>query len=432
MRKMKDSGIAWIGEIPEGWSCNIGKRILLLQKREVLPSDEIITCFRDGEVTLRKNRREEGFTFSEKEIGYQGIEIGDIVIHGMDGFAGAIGISDSRGKGSPVLSVCIPKSNMDANYIVYYLRTLATNNVFLALATGIRERSCDLRWNKIANLDFILPNFEEQKQIADFLDKKCAEIDKLIELQESMIEKLKEYKQSVITQAVTKGLDPDVPMKDSGIEWIGKIPDGWEIIKIKDSFNLGKGLPITKADLLQNGVPVISYGQIHSKSNNGVSINDSLIRFVKEDYYKSAPYALVNKGDFIFADTSEDIEGCGNCVYLDAANSLFAGYHTIVMKSKKKQSNKYFAYLFKSDIWRSQIRTKVSGIKVFSVTQRILKDIQLLLPSNIIQQQIADYLDKKCVEIDDLIKLKEQKIEKLKEYKKSLIYEYVTGKKEVV
>ena len=411
MRKMKDSGIAWIGEIPEGWSCNIGKRILLLQKREVLPSDEIITCFRDGEVTLRKNRREEGFTFSEKEIGYQGIEIGDIVIHGMDGFAGAIGISDSRGKGSPVLSVCIPKSNMDANYIVYYLRTLATNNVFLALATGIRERSCDLRWNKIANLDFILPNFEEQKQIADFLDKKCAEIDKLIELQESMIEKLKEYKQSVITQAVTKGLDPDVPMKDSGIEWIGKISQRFvlrrlkEIVRILDEYRK----PITSDLRNQNAEILYDY-------YGASGVIDKIDGYTIDDHV------------MLIGEDGANLRMRNLPLMYEVKGKAWINNHAHILKPKKDTDFYFLFYCLES----MDINPYITGSAQPKLSQENLKNILLPIPPFKEQQQIADYLDKKCAEIDDLIKLKEQKIEKLKEYKKSLIYEYVTGKKEVV
>ena len=142
MREVKDSGIAWVGTMPTNWDVKRGKFTLRLLNRPLEETDEVITCFRDGEVTLRKNRREDGFTVSLKEIGYQGIEPGDLVVHGMDGFAGAIGISDSRGKSSPVLVVCDSSGNK--KYIMYYLRSMAYNDVFTALATGIRVRSCDL------------------------------------------------------------------------------------------------------------------------------------------------------------------------------------------------------------------------------------------------------------------------------------------------
>ena len=146
----RDSGIQWIGQMPAHWKTIRGKYLLKYLQKPTKEGDGVITCFRDGEVTLRSNRREEGFTLSDKEIGYQGIDIGDLVVHGMDGFAGAIGISDSRGKASPVLNVL--DTDMNKKYVMYYLRSMAYGDVFTALATGIRVRSCDLRWNKLAEL----------------------------------------------------------------------------------------------------------------------------------------------------------------------------------------------------------------------------------------------------------------------------------------
>ena len=219
-RKMKDSGIEWIGEIPEGWSIARGKHILTLLQRAVFPTDGVITCFRDGEVTLRSNRREDGFTVSLKEIGYQGIEPGDLVVHGMDGFAGSIGISDSRGKSSPVLVVL--DSSQDKKYLMYYLRSMAYNNVFLALSTGIRVRSCDLKWNKLADLLYLVPPIVEQHKLVSFLDEKCSEIDAMLSKTRASIEEYKKLKQAVITQAVTKGVRGEREMKDSGVEWIGE------------------------------------------------------------------------------------------------------------------------------------------------------------------------------------------------------------------
>lgn len=199
--ELKDSGIDWIGEVPEHWDIVKGKYILKLLKKVVKETDDVVTCFRDGEVTLRKNRREEGFTISEKEIGYQGIDIGDLVVHGMDGFAGAIGISDSRGKGSPVLNVL--DSSQNKKYLMYFLRDLAYKDIFLATATGIRVRSCDLRWNKLAVLEFNIPPIEEQEEIVAYLDSKCSEIDSIIEAKKQQLELLEEYKKSIIYEYVT-------------------------------------------------------------------------------------------------------------------------------------------------------------------------------------------------------------------------------------
>ena len=153
--QMKSSGVPWADTIPASWNVRRGKTILTLLSRAIRDDDEIITCFRDGEVTLRKNRREDGFTVALQENGYQGIEPGDLVVHGMDGFAGAIGISDSRGKATPVLNVM--DSSQNKKYLMYYLRALAYKDVFMSLSTGIRVRSCDLRWNKLAVLPFIHP-----------------------------------------------------------------------------------------------------------------------------------------------------------------------------------------------------------------------------------------------------------------------------------
>lgn len=199
--EMKDSGIEWIGEIPATWNIIRGKYLLKYLQKPVKEDDGVITCFRDGEVTLRSNRREDGFTMSDKEIGYQGIDVGDLVVHGMDGFAGAIGISDSRGKASPVLNVMDTKQNK--RYIMYYLRSMVYSDVFVALATGIRVRSCDLRWNKLADLPYPVPNIEEQTVIVEYIDATLEKTDAVITEKKSQIETLDEYKKSLIYEYVT-------------------------------------------------------------------------------------------------------------------------------------------------------------------------------------------------------------------------------------
>ena len=230
-KEYKDSGMPWLGEIPAHWDIERGKNILTLLDRSVKDDDEVITCFRDGEVTLRKNRREDGFTVSLQEIGYQGIEPGDLVVHGMDGFAGAIGVSDSRGKATPVLNVMDSPHNK--RYLMYYLRMAAYKDVFLSLSTGIRVRSCDLRWNKLAVFPFLLPERSEQDVIVSYIDRELVKADVLIAEAKASIEEYKAWKASIIYEAVTKGLDPNVEMKDSGVEWIGTIPSGWNIMRLK-------------------------------------------------------------------------------------------------------------------------------------------------------------------------------------------------------
>lgn len=198
---MKDSSVQWIGMMPEHWECIKGKYVLKYLQKPVREDDGVITCFRDGEVTLRSNRREDGFTMSDKEIGYQGIDVGDLVVHGMDGFAGSIGISDSRGKASPVLNVL--DTDMDKKYVMYYLRSMAYSDVFLALATGIRVRSCDLRWNKLAELLYPVPPLDEQIKISAYIDDTLEEANAVIAIKKKQLETLEEYKKSVIYEYVT-------------------------------------------------------------------------------------------------------------------------------------------------------------------------------------------------------------------------------------
>ena len=421
-REMKHSGVPWLRDIPSNWNVERGKNVLVLQKRPVRESDEVVTCFRDGEVILRSLRRTEGFTMSDKEIGYQGINEGDIVIHGMDGFAGAMGVSKSTGKGSPVLVVCSPKYDAIPQYIIYYLRALAMTDVFIALATGIRERSCDLRWNKISELEFILPSSIEQQKIASFLDRKCSEIDEMIALQEKIVEELKAYKQSVITEAVTKGLNPDVPMKDSEIEWIGEIPEHWNIDKIIRSFGLiGSGTTPKSTDE-DNFIGNIRW--IQSGDINGGVMTECKNRISEKTLHTTSALKIYNPPFIIIAmygasvgNTSISmIDGCVNqaCCVLSESH-LNLEYSFNVIKSCK-------------DFW---IRKAVGGGQP-NISQDTIKSTWIPIPPKEEQEQIASYLNTKCTEIDNLISIKLSKIDSLKEYKKSIIYEYVTGKKEVI
>ena len=199
--EMKDSGVPWIGKMPANWTCIKGKYILKYMQKPVKTDDGVITCFRDGEVTLRSNRREDGFTMADKEIGYQGIDAGDLVVHGMDGFAGAIGISDSRGKASPVLNVLDSRQNK--KYIMYYLRSMAYGDVFAALATGIRVRSCDLRWNKLSVLLYPVPPLEEQAEIVQYIEDTLNKVNGVISEKKQQLTVIDSYKKSLIYEYVT-------------------------------------------------------------------------------------------------------------------------------------------------------------------------------------------------------------------------------------
>ena len=217
--------------------------------------------------------------------------------------------------------------------------------------------------------------------------------------------------------------------KDSGISWIGRIPEHWDVIPFREGFELGKGLPITKDDLIEkcdNAVPVISYGQIHSKINDGTYLKEELLRYVDSKFLESNPQSLLKKDDIIFADTSEDLDGCGNCVRNTVNGNVFAGYHTVIARLKKKSMGPYLSYLFQSDKWRSQIRTTVNGVKVYSVTRGHLRRCKLFIPPIEEQKSIAAYLDKKTEQINGLVGAKQKQIELLKEYKQSLIANAVT------
>lgn len=428
MREMKDSGIEWIKQIPIGWTTARGKNILQLMKRPTKVDDEVITCFRDGEVTLRKNRREEGFTFSDKEIGYQGIKKGDIVIHGMDGFAGAIGISDSDGKGSPVLVVCTTKES--PKYLMYYLRSLAIQDVFLALATGIRERSCDLRWNKIADLLFPIPGFNEQCRIANYLDCKCAKIDAIIAKQQQVIEKLKAYKLSVITETVTKGLNPDVPMKDSGIEWIGTVPSAWRIGQLKYFATVRSGITLGKkypkdAELVE--VPYLRVANVQGEYVDLTDVAHILVLPVEAEKYQ------LHKGELLMTEGGDrdklgrgcvwngEIEPClhQNHVYAVTTDSQHLSVHFLDYMTTSAVARNYFDYTAKKT-------TNLASTNATTI-------LQFRFPIPPVEEQLAivEYLNQICQRTDHVIAQHSAIIDKLTEYKKSLIYEVVTGKREI-
>ena len=345
-------------------------------------------------------------------------------------FQGGFEMSEYEGVCSPAYQVFYSTKPCCNYFFKYMFKSYGFVSQINAFTLGIREGK-NIQYEDFSLMKLPLPTIQEQQSIATYLDQKCSEIDELITLQEEMITKLQSYKQSVITEAVTKGLDKNVPLKDSGIEWIGEIPEHWEVKRMKSIYNFGKGLNITKADLVDKGISVISYGQIHSKLNTGTCIKDSLIKYVPEIFLENNNASLVKKGDIIFADTSEDLEGCGNCIYIDRDMLLYAGYHTIIAKNISTYINRFFSYLFQTDCWRSQIRKMVNGVKLFSIPQKLLSSTDIITPSLSEQQSIADYLDQKCSEIDKLISIKQQKIEKLKDYKKSLIFECVTGKRKV-
>lgn len=427
----KDSGIAWIGEIPGEWRVEKARHIFTQRNSKgnktpiLLSATQINGMYPqhllEGVVQVQKSTDLQTFKTVHKN---------DYVIS-LRSFQGGFEMSDYEGVCSPAYQVFYNKIDICHQYYKLLFKSQGFISMINSLVVGIREGK-NIQYGSFSYSYLPFPPLSVQQSISSFLDTKCGEIDSLISIQEEMISELLAYKQSVITEAVTKGLDKKAKMKNSGVEWIGDIPEEWEIKPYKAIFYTEKGLNITKADLVEKGEPVLSYGQIHSKMNTGTKINDALLKYVPSSYIETNPECLVQKGCFLIADTSEDYDGCGNAIYVDKDMTLFAGYHTIVARPIHNNGDyKYLAYLFLTDIWRQQIRSRVSGIKVYSINQKIIRLTSVLLPPLPVQQAIATYLDEKTTQIDSLIALKQSKIESLKEYKKSIIYEYVTGKKRV-
>lgn len=422
-RKMKDSGVAWCTSIPSEWHVARGRNILTLLERSIKDDDGVITCFRDGEVTLRSKRREDGFTISMQEIGYQGIEPGDLVVHGMDGFAGAIGIADSRGKATPVLNVL--DSNQNKRYLMYYLRCCAFNGVFFALSTGIRVRSCDTNWNKIRDLLYFVPPKHEQQQIADFLDVKCASIDDVIAKTTESIEEYKKLKQAVITEVVTKGVRGKRPMKDSGIDWIGQIPKEWQCCKIR---YLHKGL----TDGTHGTYARLDSGRLLLSSKNvrenELEIGDNESYISEEDYQSIVACGFPQRNDVLMCCIGASI---GRCILYDYDEPMAFQRSVIFIRCNSMYLPKMLRYSLLSEATLVQESFLINQSAQAGLYQGSVAEIYVTVPSLDEQQEIADYLDSKCAAIDTLIAKKQQFIDELTAYKKSLIYEYVTGKKDV-
>lgn len=214
--------------------------------------------------------------------------------------------------------------------------------------------------------------------------------------------------------------------KDSKSPWLGKIPEHWEERRFRDIFGFSKGLNITKENLQPEGIYCVNYGEIHSKYPFELDPKKHPLKCVDEEYLKVGKKSLLNMGDFVFADTSEDIEGSGNFTYLNSQETTFAGYHTVIARPKKPEHSRFLAYVFDCITYRTQIRKKVKGVKVYSITNAILKDTAIWFPPLKEQKAIAEFLDRKTQQIDRAIALKKQQIALLQEQKQIRIQQAVT------
>jgi type I restriction enzyme S subunit len=310
-------------------------------------------------------------------------------------------------------------SNIDSAYLTYLFKAYDTCKAFHGMGKGLRQT---LSYKELRTYLVCYPPLAEQQAIADFLDKKCNEIDELVALQEKMIEELKAYKQSVITEAVCKGLNPNVPMKDSGVEWIGEIPKHWRIDKLVRTFDIiGSGT--TPKDegghTFEGNINWIQSGDINGgillECKNQIS-DETLQKYSALKVYKSPFIIVAMYGASVGNISISQIDGCVN--------------QACCVLSRSTQSFDYMFYAIKSA--KDFLIYMAEGGGQPNISQDKLRSLWIPIPTISEQQEIADYLDKKCSEIDQLIFIKQQKIVELKDYKKSLIYEYTTGKKEVL
>lgn len=427
MRQMKNSGIEWIGEIPETWGIVLLSSIFYQHKEKNSSLQETnLLSLSYGKIIKKDINTCEGLLPASFET-YNIIDNGDIVFRltdlQNDQRSLRTGLCTQKGIITSAYITLRNNIELDDRYMHYLYHSYDICKVFYRMGDGVRQ---GMNFDDLKKLLTLFPPVSEQQKIADFLDDKCAKIDCLIAHEEATIEELKAYKQSVITEAVTKGLDKSVPMKDSGVEWIGKIPKAWEIKKAKflaDIFSKGSG--ITKEDIVSYGdSPCVRYGEIYTKYDTHF---ESCVTRTNLSNVPSPQY--FSYGDILFVCTGELVEEIGkNIVYLGNERCL-AGGDIIVMKHSYNPL--YLSFALNSHISQCQKSCNKAKLKVVHISLGDIGNTLVAVPPLKEQKQIADYLDKKCADIDNLISIKLQKIEELKEYKKSLIYEYVTGKKEV-
>ena len=419
----KDSGIYFIPDIPKSWHVLKAKYLFKQEKREVRPEDEIVTCFRDGQVTLRKNRRTEGFTNSMKEVGYQGVRKGDLVIHNMDAFAGAIGVSDSDGKGTPVYACCTPKrEDVNQFYYCYLLRYLARNGFILSLAKGIRERSTDFRFNDFKELYLPVPSRVEQDAIVSYIEIHSSKIDEAIAQQQKMIDLLNERKQIIINNAVTKGLYPDVPMKDSGVDWIGEIPDHWIVCALK------KKAKIILGKMLSNN-PTYKYKYLCAKDVHYDNIDTSDL---KEMYFSVDERKIyeVKKGDMLIVEGGAGAGGCA--IFNEDKKNIYIQNSIMIVRGKSEQLlNDYICFYMQSINQKGYIEYICNKATIPHFTKEKVGAVTIPLPPLKEQELIVEYIKKKIMPLNGVLDNCIEQIKLLQERKQIIINDVVTGKVKV-
>jgi len=418
MRKLKDSGIEWIGKIPENWKVQRAKTlfsqrltkgnqdITLLaatQKYGMLPQSEV-----EGVVQVKENADLQQFRTVHKD---------DYVIS-LRSFQGGFEFSQYEGVCSPAYQVFY---NIKPVYHPYY-RLMFKSDGFIkkmnSLTVGIRDGK-NIQYDDFANSLIPVPPLDEQEHIASYLDRKCSQIDAIIAKQQQIIEKLKEYKLSVITEAVTKGLDPNVPMKDSEVEWIGMVPEEWRISRIKYICEFNPGTKKANHDVVSYApMECVKDGYLIKKEIRHDGISTGLTSF--------------EEGDIIMAKVTPCFENGNIAIAKDLVNKFGVGSSELFVFRAKKVNTQWLFYFLRNSIFKKLAEATMTGTGGLKrVSPSFIRDFSLALPPEKEQRRIIEYLDKKCMEIDRVIKYKQSAVEKLGQYKKSLIYEVVTGKMEV-
>ena len=448
MRAMKDSGIYDGVEIPESWDtmkfgkvCSVvtdfvasGSFADLRENVPYLSEPDYAMLVRTTD--LAKTARSEGKVYISKAsydfLSNSNLFGGEIVLPNIGSIGDVYVVPKLYDRMSLAPNSIMFKTNYCDKYYYYY---------FLSKVGGLQlseisQATAMAKFNKtdLKQIRVFLPSIAEQQRIAEFLDRKCAEVDEMIALQEQIIEELKAYKQSVITEAVTKGLNPAAPMRDSGIEWIGSIPEHWSTKRLKDVGYLYGGLTGKAGDdFIAEDDETCQYMRFIPYTNifNNYLINPAQLYKVRIE--EGEKQNLVNKGDILFLMSSEDYDGVGKPAMIDVQvdnlglNSFCKGFRI----TDNGTYPKYLLYLLLSHTLREMVRQEGKGFIRINLRQDKLSTCPIILPDIVEQQAIADYLDEKCADIDSLIQTKQSKIDSLKEYKKSIIYEYVTGKREV-
>lgn len=428
-RTMKDSGIPWIGEIPSHWRLYQTSTLFHehKEKNNGLKEKNLLSLSY-GQIRRKDINSSEGLLPQSFEA-YNIIDKGDIVFRltdlQNDKRSLRTGLCQERGIITSAYVSLRANTEIDSRYFHYIYHSYDICKVFYGMGGGVRQ---GMNYDDLKKLLVFLPPIPEQKSIADFLDKKCGEIDEMISLQEKIVEELKAYKQAVITEAACKGLNPDVLMKDSGIEWIGQIPEGWRAKRLKFSCEVFGRIGFrgyTTDDIVADGEGAITLSPSNMKE---MTMDFSKRTYLSWNKYNESPEIMVYEGDVLMVKTGSSYGKCSYVDYLPIESTINP---QIVVFKNHKDNAKYIAYYFQTPMALAYIKTSVVGGTIPTIAQEKIMNYYFAFPPREEQNAIVDYLDTKCTEIDALVSLKQSKIDALKEYKKSIIYEYITGKKEI-